>query len=153
MAREPSDIDCVQLSIKCCHDLSECIFSMSSSQPTASVPASDRTLSSIKLEILLTLWRIGEALKQVDGEATKLKIRRWEHGIAREVVCILLFYPCEWTSVQTFYSGTLYLRLGFVHSSPSAAMSEITPLTTPLPLWMPLKSSCAHAAFKHVPSR
>ena len=49
-------------------------------------------LTSARLEVLLVIWRIREALQAMPQEPCELTLRRWNHGIARELVsCCYLF--------------------------------------------------------------
>lgn len=43
-------------------------------------------LTSARVEALLIIWRVREALEALPQAADRLTIRRWNHGIARELV-------------------------------------------------------------------
>lgn len=49
-------------------------------------PESQRTLQSARLEIVIVLVRIAEALEALPRDADALTIRQWNTGIARELV-------------------------------------------------------------------
>ncbi|PIL28443.1 hypothetical protein GSI_08477 [Ganoderma sinense ZZ0214-1] len=46
------------------------------------------TMTSACLECLLMIWRVREALQAMPQPADNMTIRRWNHGIARELIAI-----------------------------------------------------------------
>ncbi len=62
-------------------------------------------LSSARLEIMLVLWRVGQAIPCLAQDAEDLQRRRWSAGIARELVsvhespCSLLIQH-KWTAIR-----------------------------------------------------
>ncbi|PIL25598.1 hypothetical protein GSI_11346 [Ganoderma sinense ZZ0214-1] len=44
------------------------------------------TMTSARLECLLVIWRVREALQAMPRPADNMTIRRWNHGIAQELV-------------------------------------------------------------------
>lgn len=43
-------------------------------------------LTSARLEVLVVIWRIREVLQAMPQPPTDITLRRWNHGIARELV-------------------------------------------------------------------
>lgn len=64
---------------------------LSANVPQTSTAFQART--SARIEVLLVVWRIREALTSLPRNSTDadLTVRRWNHGIARELVCSKLF--------------------------------------------------------------
>lgn len=54
-----------------------------------SVPAED-VMWSGRVDVLLCVWRIGQAIQSFPGDPTPLDVLRWNEGIARELVCTFI---------------------------------------------------------------
>ena len=53
---------------------------------TARADGMNDVLTSARLEVLVVIWRIREALQAMPQPPSELTLRRWNHGIARELV-------------------------------------------------------------------
>ncbi|PIL26689.1 hypothetical protein GSI_11216 [Ganoderma sinense ZZ0214-1] len=92
----------------------------SESNPSAAAAAvveTKSTLTSARLECLLVVWRVREALQAMPQPADNLTIRRWNHGIAREL----------WVAISAFgLAGALEMALS---DDDGAAVMSSQPLT------------------------
>ncbi len=106
------------------------------SSPTSS--QSDPLLWSARLEILLVVWRVGQAIMAFPPTPDGLTVRRWNAGIARELVriyvcsCLAMAFVLHTLTISLFFaSGLRFVPWVYVQlpKQSQTAVTTVVPTT------------------------